>query len=228
MTKVLIFGAAGRAGTAIVQDALARGWEVTGVVRSFAQTQFIEQPGFTAVQGDVRSIEELPSLLAGHQAVVSAVTPFSAPPDSFESFDQNFYRHLTHGLVEAMRRIGIQRLVTIGLAATLRHPDGGLVMDRAELFPARLKPFAVAHLKAVQYLSQQVDDIDWLVATPPPLLHTESRLSSIEVAAPQLVEGVDLSYRELARAVTDELAEPRHLREQAAVFHRPSPGTPLL
>ncbi|AJT43035.1 NAD(P)-dependent oxidoreductase [Psychromicrobium lacuslunae] len=220
MTKILVFGAAGRAGGAIVQDALERGWEVTGVVRSLAQKQFIERPGLTAVLGDVRSIEKLTGLVTGHQAVVSAVTPFSAPPDSFESFDQNFYRDLTQGLVEAMRVNGIRRLVTIGLAATLRHPDGGLVMDSSELFPARLKPFATAHLRAVQYLEQQVADLGWAVVTPPPLLHAENRLGRVEVAAPQLVEGVDLSYLELARAVNDELTMLRQSGAQVAVFHR--------
>ena len=133
--KIIVFGAGGRAGKAIVAESVRRGHAVVCVVRDPARHPGLAALGdeVTVVAGDLTDAAAIAAVTAGVPgevaAVVNAVAPFTATPDSVEGFDADYYV----GLVENLSRIAADRdcrVVEIGLFAMLRTGDPGCSRTR--------------------------------------------------------------------------------------------------
>lgn len=177
-------------------------------------------------EADATRGADLVDVLRDADVVVVAVTPFSAPPPSFDGFDEAFYEHVVAGVVGAARKSPATRLITIGLFATLTMADGRVVMDDPEVFPPWLLPFARAHARELPALRRRASELDWLVVTPPAGLQADGAADSsgyVLVEPPldrRLFEGV-LGYGQLAQAVADQAETPTVHQAQVAVL--PSP-----
>lgn len=68
--NIVLIGASGYVGSALLKEALARGHRVTAVVSNPAR--LVGQPGLEIVQADVLDGAALAPQLQGHDAVVSA------------------------------------------------------------------------------------------------------------------------------------------------------------
>jgi hypothetical protein len=153
-------------------------------------------------------------------AVVNAVAPFTATPDSVEGFDADYYV----GLVENLSRIAKDRacrVVEIGLFAMLRTGDLRLYQDEVA-FPAYLRPFAVARLRGLNAWRDQASDVDWLVLTPPPRLSPDARTAGGYRLGDDVLDTTTtaklFSYPDLALAVVDQIDAPTVHRCQSAVY----------
>ena len=71
--RIVVFGATGRVGRAVVEQGLARGHEVTAFVRSPAKLDRSETPGLTVVLGEGSDLASVAAAIPGHDAVVSAL-----------------------------------------------------------------------------------------------------------------------------------------------------------
>ncbi|WP_116200269.1 NAD(P)-dependent oxidoreductase [Amycolatopsis circi] len=223
-SPIVVFGAGGRAGLAVVAEALHRGRPVLGVVRDPARHSELSALGHavTVVAGDLTDSDSVAAVLGGVSgevaALVNAVSPFPGPPESFEGFDPEHYVRLVANLARAAPR---SRLIEIGLAATLRTGNGRMFEDPAA-FPAFLRPFAEARLKGLAAWREQPAAVDWLVITPPPELSLEApatgeyRLAG-DVLDPRAAP-VPLSYADLATAVLDQIEAPTSSRQQVSVY----------
>ena len=69
--KVALIGASGFIGSRLLAELSARGHAVTAIVRNPEKVAAL--PGVTAVKGDVFDKDGLAKLVAGHDAVISAV-----------------------------------------------------------------------------------------------------------------------------------------------------------
>ena len=76
-TKILVLGATGGTGRQIVSQALARGHEVTALVRSPEKVSDLK--GAKLIVGDVRDEKALREALNGQDGVVSALGTPSKP-----------------------------------------------------------------------------------------------------------------------------------------------------
>lgn len=222
-TRVVVLGAGGRAGRAVGREFAARGHRVTGVVRDARRHPSLADLGIETAEADATRGGDLVDVLRNADVVVVAVTPFSAPPPSFDGFDQAFYEHVVAAVAHAARTSPAPRLLTIGLFATLTTTAGRLVMDDPELFPPGLLPFAHAHTREISALRRLAPALDWLVLTPPAGLRadlTEGATGYLLVEPPvdhRLFEGV-LSYGQLAQAVADQAETPTWHQTQVAVL----------
>ncbi len=81
--KLAIIGATGRVGSRLTAEALRRGHQVTAIARN--PEKLAPGPGLTLVRGDLRQPEEMVRLLAGHDAVISAVLFQAADPEQIIS-----------------------------------------------------------------------------------------------------------------------------------------------
>lgn len=218
--RVAVLGAGGRAGSAVVRRILTEGHSVTALVRARARHPWLAQRGVTVVEGDATDAADVARALADADAVVNAVTPFSAPPPSFDGFDETFYARVL-GAILAGRRSPDVRIVTVGLFANLQLPDGRVVSDVADLFPQELLPFARAHAGEHTVLSQADPAPDWLIVTPPAGLSSDaaevSAYTLTEVVGPEAL-GAALSYETLAAAVVDEIVMPTVRQRQVLVL----------
>lgn len=223
--SIIVFGAGGRAGKAVVEESLRRGHSVVGVVRDPAKHPGLAAlgDGVTVVAGDLTEADSVASVTEAVPgdvvAMVNAVTPFTAPPDSLDDFDADYYVGLVHNLSRAAadRRC---KVVEIGLFAMLRTGELRLFQDEV-VFPAYLRPFAVARLRGLNAWGDQGSEVDWLVLTPPPHLSPDVpstgryRLGD-DVHDPDAT--APLSYADLAVAVLDQIDAPTVQRCQAAVY----------
>jgi putative NADH-flavin reductase len=225
--RVAVLGAGGRAGRAVSQEFVTRRHRVVGVVRDVRRHRSLGDLGVDMVEADATRGADLVDVLRDADVVVVAVTPFSAPPPSFEGFDEAFYEHVVAGVAGGARTSPATRLITIGLFATLTMAGGRTVMDDPDAFPPRLLPFARAHARELPALRHLASALDWLVVTPPAGLRSDggADAAGYVLAEPpldqRLFEGV-LGYGQLARAVADQAETPTLHQVQVAVLPAPT------
>ncbi|GAB3278072.1 NAD(P)-dependent oxidoreductase [Kineosporia babensis] len=222
---IVVTGAAGRAGQAVVREATSRGIPVIAVVRDPARAFDLAGDGVRVAAGNAldptRLTPQRLGLTTPPRGWVSAISPFSAPPETFEGFNTDFYADISRAALTAVRAASISRLIVIGLFATLEGPRGA-VLDDGTLFPESLKPFARAHATGLRTLRAEGGDVDWLTLVPPPLLTLDApvtggyQLGDGKLDASRA--GNALSYADLAVAVLDEIDVPSRHREQVAVY----------
>ena len=72
--KVVLIGASGFVGKAILQELLARGWQVKALVRD-PQKILLKNPALTVEKVDVSDEKQLAAALSGYAEVISAYNP---------------------------------------------------------------------------------------------------------------------------------------------------------
>src|SRR3954447_22684968 len=103
-TKILVLGATGATGRLIVNQAVARGYEVTVLARSADKASDIT--GAKLIVGDARDEAALREALKGRDAVVSAL---GTPVSPFR--EVTLLSTATRALVSAMKAEQVSRLV---------------------------------------------------------------------------------------------------------------------
>lgn len=83
MSRIVIFGAGGRAGRAAVAEACQRGHEVTAVVRDPAKHRGLAAGGVRLVSGDITDGDSVTRVAQGHDAAIHAAADLGAQPESF-------------------------------------------------------------------------------------------------------------------------------------------------
>lgn len=156
-SKILVLGATGGTGRLIVQQALARGYEVAALVRSPEKAADLK--GAKIVVGDARDESALRQALKGQFAVISAlgtgVSPFR---------EVTFLSSATRALVSAMKAEHVPRLVAItGLGAGDSRGHGGFAFDNL-FFPLLLRN--VYADKDRQEAVVKDSGLDWVLVRP--------------------------------------------------------------
>ncbi|MBF9129408.1 NAD(P)H-binding protein [Plantactinospora sp. S1510] len=221
--RVAVFGAAGRVGRAVTAALLHQDHHVTAVLRDPTRHELPPHPQLRAIQGDAQHPERLAPVLRTVEAVVLAVTPFTAPPQSFDGFDLDYYAKIVIAIDEVWDRPD-RRLIAVGLTATLTLDSGQRVMDDPTLFPAQLRPFAEAHAR--ELLALRTTTLDWAILTPPagfgaqpePATGQEYQLAAEPVTREQAT--AQLSHARYAHAVAAELGTPTVHGARVAVVPR--------
>ncbi|MEU0484703.1 NAD(P)H-binding protein [Streptosporangium sp. NPDC006013] len=222
MSGIVIFGAGGRAGRAITAEARGRGHHVTAVVRDPDRYRDIQADGVHVVRGDVTDVAAISSIAPGHAAAVQAVSPFSGPEQGFAGLDPQFFVKAADALLHGLAEARVPRLVLVGLFANLHDAHGHLVMDDPSVFPAEIRPFALAHTAGLDRLRAAGNTtVDWLMLTPPALLEsTGPRTGRYRIGGETVPQSASaqLSYADLAVAAIDEIDTPRHHRTRVSIF----------
>lgn len=103
--KVLVIGATGLTGTHLVQKLLARGDDVTALVRNPSSYE-LKHDHLRVAQGEARDLASLERACEGQDAVISAFGPRTFKKDDVqEAFMKN--------LVAAMTKTGVKRLINL-------------------------------------------------------------------------------------------------------------------
>ncbi|MGW6494817.1 NAD(P)-dependent oxidoreductase [Nonomuraea angiospora] len=223
VSRVVVFGAGGRAGVRVVTEAVARGHEVTAVVRdpgkyagawgsSGAGASGAGSPGVRVVAGDVTDLAGVAEVAAGHDAAVQVAARLDVS-------SEEFYTAAARALVGGLGRAGVSRLVAVGIGSLLEVSPGVRLVDTPD-FPAEARAFSLGHAAELEVFEKS--GLDWVVLAPPPVLLDESasrtgryRIGGGEVPALEPV----FSFADLGVAVVDEVERPRHHRVQVAVSY---------
>ncbi|WP_395327085.1 NAD(P)-dependent oxidoreductase [Novosphingobium sp. BL-8H] len=194
--KIAVLGASGRAGSEIVKEAAARGHQVLAIARN--PDKIAAAPGVTAKAGDAADPEALAGLIAGNDAVISALH-FDVPAET---------------LLAAVRKAGVSRLLVTGGAASLEVAPGVRVIDDPE-FPEAWKAAAMGGIAFLDAL-KQTTDVDWTFFSPAALIFEGPRTGSYRPGTDQLVTDSagesKISFADYAIAMVDELEAHKHSR----------------
>ncbi|MEV5705935.1 SDR family oxidoreductase [Actinoallomurus sp. NPDC052274] len=207
MSRLVIFGAAGRTGQVIVREALHAGHVVTAAVRDPEgfRAQFAEAAGerLSAVPADVRDPATVRAVLAGHDAVVSAIGPAGRSA-------HGLYSDAARSLVTAMTATGVRRLLTIS-SAGVRDDDPG--------FPLWYRAVAHTLLKELYGDMRRMETIirdsplDWTFVRPTRLTDTPSTGEYRVGEGVTPPHGRMIARADLARFIIRELEEGRWSRK---------------
>ena len=160
--KIVVFGASGRIGKLVVQQALEVEHQITAFVRSLSKLG-IEHPKLTVFQGDVSDAENVKQAIVGQEAVISTLGP-NRPhvPGMMETAAKN--------IVSAMQKHGIKRLLST-TGAGVRDPQ-----DQPKLFDKFMKAILTLVAREVLLDSEananiiRNSELNWTIVRFPRLL----------------------------------------------------------
>ncbi|MBT2119179.1 NAD(P)-dependent oxidoreductase [Dyella sp. LX-66] len=175
--KIALFGATGHIGQGILDEALARGYDVVAVVRDATRLPQ-KNAKLTVVTGDVAKPESWSDAVRGADAAVASL---SARRDG----DPELVPANARVLIGNLPKAGVQRLFWVGGAGTLEVAPGKRVIDDAH-FPAAWKPEAEAQGKALEVFRAS-QGITWTYLSPAALIEPGERTGKYRVGGEQLL-----------------------------------------
>jgi putative NADH-flavin reductase len=206
--KIVLCGATGQAGSRILNELLARGHEVTAVVRDAATLAVREH--LTVVRGDVLDVSGIASACKGTDALVSAYGPGPEHPERLVP--------ATEKLLEAVKAGGVPRFVFVGGAGALEVAPGVTLLASGHL-PAEWVPIAQAHADALELARKS--DVNWTSLAPSAYFEPGERTGKFRLAGDSLImddkQQSRISFEDFAIALVDELEHPQHERQRFTV-----------
>ncbi|MET4257620.1 uncharacterized protein YbjT (DUF2867 family) [Bradyrhizobium sp. S3.12.5] len=194
--KILVLGATGATGRLIVSQAVARGYDVTVLVRSAEKARDLK--GAKLIVGDARDEKVLRQALKGRDAVVSAL---GTPASPFR--EVTLLSTATRALTSAMQIEQVSRLVCItGMGAGDSVGHGGFLFDKL-IFPLLLR--RVYADKDRQEAIVRDSGLDWVLVRPSVLNNKPSRDTIRALTDLSNFHGGGISREDVARFVLDQL-----------------------
>jgi putative NADH-flavin reductase len=203
--NIVIFGAGGTGGRAVVAEASSRGHAVTAVVRDPAKHADLAGVGLLA--GDVTDPASVAAAAAGQDVAISSIYDPAHPAD--------FYSRAANALVAGLAKAHVNRLLSVGLSVLLETAPGVRLLDGPE-FPNEHKPFCESHAAGAEVF-RRADDLDWLIISPiGDFDRDKGRTGEYGLATmPDMADKI--SYADLAVAMLDEIDNPKHHRMHIGV-----------
>ncbi|MCJ7858204.1 NAD(P)-dependent oxidoreductase [Corynebacterium kalidii] len=210
--NIVVIGATGMAGSAIVADAASRGHHVTAVSRGGQGTDTVhDHDHVTAVALDVAATDatdHLTRILADADADIDAVVLAVRPAPGSE----HLMASMTAAVLDAAGRAGI-RVVVVGGSAPLRSPDDPdrLVIDDTRYIPEAWRPIAGASLDQFRVCLEH-PRARWTYLSPPAVFAPGEDTGGYRRGTTTLLTDEHGQSRvtpaDLALAVVDEIEEP--------------------
>lgn len=206
--NVAIFGATGRTGQHLVQQALGRGHHVTAFARSPQKlSQYDGQ--INIVRGDVQDGEAVSRAISGADAVVSALGPTSNTPDYQVTRG-------TKNILQAMKQHGVQRLVVSAGAGVGDPQDEPKLFNK--LINLLLKLFSRHVYEDMKRTVQTVRDSDreWTVVRVP-MLTGDPATGDIKAAYVGKGMGMRITRADMASFMLDQLESDAYVHQAPAI-----------
>ncbi len=208
MSKIAIIGASGYVGTALLNEAVKRGHQVSALVRH--PEKIAANANVTAVKADVLDTDGLAALLKGHDLVISAYNPGWQEADI-----RNIHIKGSKSITEAVKKAGIKRLIAVGGAGSLEI-NGQQLVDSPE-FPAEYKEGALGARQALNDLKAE-NELDWSFVSPAILLVPGQATGTFRLGKDSPVfddKGESkITVGDLAVAILDEAEQGKHIRQR--------------
>jgi uncharacterized protein len=214
MKKIVLIGASGFVGSAILNEALTRDHQVIAVVRHPEKIKTVHK-NLQVKQGDVSSAKTVADLCNGADAVISAYNPGWTNPDIAREIT-NVYK----SILEGVRKAGVKRLQVVGGAGSLFVSPGKRLMDAGLISESYLPAVrALADVYLVDLAAEK--SIDWVFFSPAGDIHPGMRTAKFRLGKEDLVVNEKgeskISVQDYAVAMIDELEKPAHHRERFTI-----------
>ena len=214
MKNVVLIGASGFVGNAILNELLSRGHKVTAVVRNPEKIN-VSNSNLEIVKADVADTNAMVGICKGKEAIISAYNPGWTNPDIYEETLRNYPL-----ILEAAKRSGAKRLLCVGGAGTLFCAPGLRVVDSGAIPDAMMggvKSLGEFYLNTLM----NENDIDWIFFSPAGTLEPGKRTGKFRLGKDDLIideNGIShISVEDYAVAMVDELENPKHHCERFTI-----------
>lgn len=214
MKNVVIIGASGFVGTAIVEEALTRGYQVKGIVRN-PEKVTISNPNLKLIKADIMDAESLTELLKGEESVISAYNPGWTNPEIYDDTLKGYT-----SILKATKNAGVKRLLIVGGAGSLYVAPNVRVMDTST-FPQEILPGVKGLAKVLTDFLLPEKDIDWVFFSPAGNIFPGERTAKFRLGKDDLIVDNDgnsnISVQDYAVAMIDELENANHHQERFTI-----------
>ncbi len=219
MKNVVLIGATGFVGTALLNELLSRGHKVTAIVRG-SKRPAVTSENLTCVEADATDVNALKELAAGTDAIISAYNPGWANPRQYEETLENYPK-----ILEGAKQSGVERLLIVGGAGTLFVKPGLRLVDTGTL-PESWLPGVKSLGEFYLNTLMQENDIDWVFLSPaanlgdlkPGTRTGKYRTGKDDLLVDEKGESF-ISVEDYAVAMIDELETPKHHKERFTVAY---------
>ena len=214
MKKVVLIGASGFVGSAILNEALNREIQVTAVVRHPEKIK-IQNENLIIKKADVSSLDEVAEVCKGADAVISAFNPGWDNPDIY---DETIKVYLT--IMDGVKKSGVSRFLMVGGAGSLFIAPGIRLVDSGEV-PEKLLPGVKALSDFYFHFLKKEKEIDWVFFSPAADMAPGVRTGRYRLGKDDMVVDIagnsHISVQDDAAAMIDEFEKPAH--HQGHLYH---------
>ncbi|GAA0573283.1 NAD(P)-dependent oxidoreductase [Halomonas salifodinae] len=211
--KIALIGASGFIGSALLDEALARGHEVKALVTR--PERLAARDGLSVEKSDVMDTSALTEQLRGAEVVLSAFSGH-AQTDVYGYYLKGF-----DAILAATQAAGVPRLLVVGGAASLEVAPGELLLDTPD-FPAEYRATAEGAKAALERLRAQQAQA-WTMLSPAAEIFPGERSGEFRLGGDGLLSDAEgqsrISVQDYAVAMLDELETPRHPNRRFSVAY---------
>ena len=177
--KVAIIGASGGIGSYIRDEALARGHQVTAIVRH-PEKITVKNHLLAVVKADILR-DKVDKLVKGHDAVISAYNPGWDNPDIYNEQINGAW-----AIISGVKKSGVKRLLVVGGAGSLEIAPGVQLLDKMDA-PDQKKGGPLATRETL-YMLRKEKNLDWTFLSPPLRVKPGERTGRYQVGKDQLLK----------------------------------------
>ena len=214
MANVLLIGATGFVGSAVLNELVSRGNKVTAVVRNIEK--LAKSDLVNAVKEDVANVDAIAKLAEGKDAIISAYNPGWTNPDIATLITENYPK-----ILKAAKKSGVERLLIVGGAGTLFCAPGLRVVDSGaipEEIMGGVRPLGDFYLNTLM----NENDVDWVFFSPAGVFDQEGKKTgNYRLGKDDLIVDAEgnshISVQDYADAMVNELEKPTHHKERFTI-----------
>lgn len=211
MSRIVVIGGTGYAGSHIAREAVSRGNRVTVIARNAPDAPVA---GVEYVQGSVLDLASLGDVFDGADAVVSALSPRG----DMQNAVLGVLSELVTELSGTQTRLG----VVGGAGGSLSAVGGPRLFDLN--FPEEYKHEAQVGIESLELLQSSDESLDWFFIHPAEVFgpwaegeRTGAYRSGGDVVVRDADGNSTISGADFAIAVVDEIEQPKHRRGRFTV-----------
>jgi putative NADH-flavin reductase len=165
--RIAIFGASGRTGRQLVEQAVAKGHQVTAIVRNPDGLPSDPQGAVRLVKADVMDPDTIAPALADADTVVSALSGPGRAPSSVWS-------ESTRSIVQAMREASVRRYIAITGSMLDATGDGPFFRYIGKPIARRMLKGSANDMRRAEQLIHE-SGLDWTIIRAPRLTDKPAR-----------------------------------------------------
>ncbi len=209
--RIAIFGATGKVGQHLVDQALERGDEVTAFVRDPSKLTTQQHKRLKVVQGDVLDPKDVEQAVAGTDAVLSTI-------GHTKTSSKDVLAEGIKNIIAAMNKHGVRRLVSLTGAGVRDPKDEPKLVDRIigwllKLLQKELLEDAIEQARMVKE-----SHLDWVIVRAPVLTEGEKK-GEYRIGYVGKESGTTLSRADVADFMLKQTTDDTYLHQAPLVSY---------
>lgn len=203
--KLVVFGAAGKTGGAVVEQAKAAGHEVTAFVRDASAYTAAD---VAVCEGDAGDPDAVSAALAGQDAVIDTIggaTPYKRTTLETDAAET---------IISAMQRNGVRRLVVTSM---IGEGDSSANTPAYDKLLLKTMMRGTTPDKAAMEQAVAASELDWVIARPA-ILNDDAATGDVRVyAADSKDKAHKITRQDLAAFLVAQLTSDEHLHSAVTI-----------